>query len=63
MGFNGVMQLANVAAYVANQAGHHPDIAAHNYNRVTVTATKHESGGVADKDLDLARRIDRAVNG
>lgn len=55
------MQLANVAAYAANQAGHHPDTEVHDYNQVTVTATTHDAGGVPGLDLDLARRIERAI--
>ncbi|QVQ50707.1 4a-hydroxytetrahydrobiopterin dehydratase [Spiractinospora alimapuensis] len=45
-GFSGAMQLANVVAYVANQRNHHPDIAVHDYNRVTVTSTTHDAGGI-----------------
>lgn len=61
-GFNGAMQLANVVAYVANQAGHHPDIAIHDYNQVTVTVTTHDAGGVTHHDLELAQRIERAID-
>lgn len=61
-GFNGATQLANVVAYVANEAGHHPDITIHDYNQVTVTVTTHSAGGVTENDFDLARRIDRASN-
>lgn len=60
-GFDGAVQLANVAAYAANQAGHHPDIEVHDYNQVTVTATTHDAGGVTGLDLDPARRIGRAI--
>ncbi|MGI8311507.1 4a-hydroxytetrahydrobiopterin dehydratase [Saccharopolyspora hattusasensis] len=56
-GFNGAVQLANVVAWIANQAKHHPDVSIHDYNQVTVTTTTHDAGGVTDKDVDLARRI------
>lgn len=61
-GFNGAMQLANVVAYIANQAGHHPDISVHDYNQVTVVVTTHAAGGITQHDLDLAGRIENAVN-
>lgn len=61
-GFNGAVQLLNVLAYVANQAGHHPDITVHDYNRVTLTVTTHAAGGVTSHDLDLARRVERALD-
>lgn len=37
----------------AEAAGHHPDIAI-SYNRVTVTLTTHDAGGLTAKDFDLA---------
>lgn len=56
-GFNGAMQLANVVAFVANELNHHPDITIHGYNKVTVTTTTHDAGGVTDGDVRLARRV------
>lgn len=40
----------------AEAAGHHPDIAI-SYNRVTVTLTTHDAGGLTQKDFDLATQI------
>lgn len=40
----------------AEAAGHHPDIAI-SYNRVTVTLTTHDAGGLTQKDFDLAAQI------
>ncbi|GAA4831280.1 4a-hydroxytetrahydrobiopterin dehydratase [Saccharopolyspora rosea] len=60
-GFNGAVQLANVVAFVANQLNHHPDISVHGYNKVTVTSTTHDAGGITANDVELARRINRAV--
>lgn len=60
-GFNGAMQLANVVAYVANQRNHHPDIAVHDYNRVTVTSTTHDAGGITANDLHLAAAVNSAL--
>jgi 4a-hydroxytetrahydrobiopterin dehydratase len=40
----------------AEAAGHHPDLAI-SYNRVTVTLTTHDAGGLTEKDFELAKVI------
>ena len=40
----------------AETAGHHPDIAI-SYNKVTVSLTTHDAGGLTQKDFDLAKTI------
>ena len=40
----------------AEAAGHHPDLAI-SYNKVTITLTTHDAGGLTAKDFDLARII------
>jgi 4a-hydroxytetrahydrobiopterin dehydratase len=47
----------NQVAAKADAADHHPDIT-NSYTSVTLTLSTHSAGGVTDKDLDLARRID-----
>jgi 4a-hydroxytetrahydrobiopterin dehydratase len=39
-------------------AGHHPDLFI-SYNRVTVSLTTHDAGGITQKDFDLAQIISR----
>lgn len=46
----------NGAAEAAEAADHHPDMAV-GYKRVTVTLTTHSSGGISQKDLDLAAEL------
>jgi 4a-hydroxytetrahydrobiopterin dehydratase len=60
-GFFAAMQAANAIAYLANSAGHHPDIAVHDYNQLTVTSTTHAADGVTNADVALAHRIDELV--
>ena len=42
----------------AEAAGHHPDLAI-SYNKVTITLTTHDAGGLTAKDFDLAQIISR----
>jgi 4a-hydroxytetrahydrobiopterin dehydratase len=43
--------------YLAESAGHHPDITI-NYNRVTLRLITHSEGALTDRDFSLAREID-----
>ncbi len=40
----------------AESAGHHPDIEI-SYNKVKITLTTHDAGGLTQKDFDLAKTI------
>ncbi len=42
----------------AEAAGHHPDLEI-SYNKVTITLTTHDAGGLTAKDFDLAEVISR----
>lgn len=46
--------------FLAEAAGHHPDIDIR-YNRVTLALTTHDAGGLTDKDLALAAAADEAM--
>jgi 4a-hydroxytetrahydrobiopterin dehydratase len=56
-GFRGAISFVNRVAELANAAAHHPDLEIH-YNRVVVSLSTHDEGGVTDKDVMLARDID-----
>ena len=40
----------------AEAAGHHPDLSI-SYNKVVVSLTSHDAGGLTDKDFSLAQTI------
>lgn len=40
----------------AEAAGHHPDIAI-SYNKVSVSLTTHDAGGLTERDFELAKVI------
>src|SRR2546426_10943364 len=47
----------NSVAYLAESAGHHPDITI-NYNKVTLRIITHSAGALTDRDLSLASDIE-----
>jgi 4a-hydroxytetrahydrobiopterin dehydratase len=59
--FVGAMQFVNRVAEVAEQQGHHPDIAIH-WNRVDLVLWTHKIGGLHENDFILAAKIDRLLD-
>lgn len=55
--FMSVIGMVNRVAEAAEKANHHPDMLI-NYDKVTFTLITHDAGGITQKDLDLASRID-----
>lgn len=51
------MAFVDKAAAAAEAVQHHPDILIR-YNRVTMTLSTHDAGGISQKDLDLAGAMD-----
>lgn len=47
-------------ALLAERQNHHPDLR-NVYNQVWIRLTTHDDGGLTDKDLRLARGIDRLL--
>ncbi len=58
--FTAAIGFVTEVAGLAEEADHHPDILV-NYDRVTLSLSTHSAGGLTDKDMDLARRIDRLL--
>jgi 4a-hydroxytetrahydrobiopterin dehydratase len=54
--FIDAMIFVNKVAEIAEEEGHHPDIRIV-YNRVTLSLTTHDAGGLTLKDFQVARRI------
>ena len=50
------MKFVNKVADAAEEAGHHPDIRIV-YNKVTLQLTSHDSGGITQRDVKMAGKI------
>ncbi len=61
-GFVGSLAYVGAVGELAEEANHHPDIDIR-YNRVTLALITHDSGGITQLDLDLARAIDAVTVG
>jgi 4a-hydroxytetrahydrobiopterin dehydratase len=61
-GFTAAVAFIDRMVQPANAARHHPDLEVH-FNRVIVSLSTHDEGGVTDKDIELARSIDQLADG
>jgi 4a-hydroxytetrahydrobiopterin dehydratase len=57
--FNRAFAFMTQIALAAEKADHHPEWS-NVYNKVRITLTTHDAGGLTQKDLDLARFADEA---
>lgn len=55
------MRFVNGVAEVAERDQHHPDILIR-YNKVTLTVSTHDAGGITEKDFALAREANNLFN-
>ncbi len=58
--FRGAIVFVNRVATIADELDHHPDIVVR-YDKVSLRLSSHDVGGVTDRDLKLAERIDFAT--
>lgn len=59
-GFAKAVEMANLAAWLGNKQGHHPDIA-FGWGYCAVTFTTHDAGGLTENDFICAARLDALV--
>jgi 4a-hydroxytetrahydrobiopterin dehydratase len=52
------IDFVSAIAKAAEAADHHPDIDIR-YTKIICTLSTHSAGGITQKDLDMARQIDR----
>ncbi len=55
------MKFVNKAADHAEEVQHHPDILIR-WNKVTLTLSTHDAGGISEKDFAFADHVDSLAN-
>lgn len=58
--FSQALEFVNRVGAAAEAAAHHPDIDIR-WNKVSLTLSTHSEGGLTEKDLSLAVRVDGLV--
>ncbi len=56
--FVGSVEFVKRLTPVAEEMGHHPDLAI-SWNKVKVSLSTHSEGGITDSDLELAGKLDQ----
>lgn len=56
--FQAAIAFVQRVAELAEQAGHHPDILVHGWNKVRLTLSTHSEGGLTDADFALAQSLE-----
>ena len=59
--FREAMGFLNKLAEVAEKLDHHPDMTLCEYNRVIITTTTHDAGGITDNDIRLTQGFEEIL--
>jgi 4a-hydroxytetrahydrobiopterin dehydratase len=55
--FSAAIFFVNAVAHLAELAKHHPDVEI-GYNKVTLRWVTHSAGGITEKDVEMAHKVD-----
>ena len=55
--FPEALNFVNKVGAYAEEMNHHPDIFLHSWNKVKITVSTHDKGGVTENDFQLAKKI------
>lgn len=55
--FRQALNFVNKVGAAAEEANHHPDIFIHSWNKVRISLSTHDEGGVTQMDIQLAKLI------
>lgn len=56
--FASALGFASAVGVLAETADHHPDILLHSWNKIKITLSTHDQGGLTELDFALAAKID-----
>lgn len=56
--FNEVLYFVNKIGRSAEAMNHHPDLFMHSWNKLKITISTHDKGGVTERDFELANKIE-----
>ncbi len=59
-GWKATLMAVNAIGHLCEAAWHHPELAV-SYDSLEVSLWTHDAGGITDKDLELARKIEELV--
>ncbi|MFL5579862.1 MAG: 4a-hydroxytetrahydrobiopterin dehydratase [Gemmatimonadaceae bacterium] len=59
-GWPATLMLVNAIGYLCEAADHHPDLQV-SWGGVTVRFNTHTAGGVSEKDIEIARKVDEVA--
>lgn len=57
-GFPAIIGIVNAIAVLAEKHGHHPDLLIYGWNKLRITLTTHDRGGLTELDFKLAVEIE-----
>ena len=57
--FTEALGFVNKVGDLAERYNHHPDIHLVEYKKVKIVLTTHSAGGITEKDITLAKEIDK----
>lgn len=57
--FASALGFVSAVGVLAEIADHHPDILLHGWNKVKITLSTHDQGGLTELDFALAAKIDQ----
>lgn len=56
--FPSVVGLVNSIAFIAEKLDHHPDLLIYGWNKLRISLSTHDRGGLTELDFKLAKQID-----
>ena len=59
--FREAMSIMFRISFIAEEMNHHPEWF-NVYNKLNIKLTTHDTGGISEKDYELARRIDELIS-